>query len=165
MATPLAYTAHYSHSAAAVRAALVEERYWKDRIAEVGGPGARLDSFTHSSDQLRVEMVQSIPAAELPSAITAVRPGDLIIPRIEIYSADLGSGAFEAHVEGAPAQVRGTVTLTDNGAGSRAAVTGSVEVSVPLFGKKIEAVVAEKLLELLAGEADFTNIWITNRCI
>ncbi|MBF6333790.1 DUF2505 domain-containing protein [Nocardia transvalensis] len=161
MATPLAYTAHYSHPAAAVRAAIADEQYWKDRIAEVGGPGARLESFEASGDQVRVAMVQSIPASELPSSITSVRPGDLIIPRTETYTGT--SGVFEAHVEGAPAQVRGTVTLSGGDAGSTIVADGSVEVSIPLFGKKIEAVVAEKLTELLASEAEFTDTWIAGR--
>ncbi|RDI66369.1 DUF2505 domain-containing protein [Nocardia pseudobrasiliensis] len=160
MATPLAYTAHYSHPAAAVRAAIADEQYWKDRIAEVGGPGARIDSFESSGDQLRVQVTQAIAEAELPGQLTAVRPGDLIIPRTETYSGD--SGIFEAHVEGAPAKVRGTVTLTGDDNSSTIAVDGSVEVSVPLFGKKIEAVVAEKLTELLAAEAEFTNGWIAS---
>ncbi|MFI5781721.1 DUF2505 domain-containing protein [Nocardia sp. NPDC051570] len=158
MATPLAYTAHYSHPAAAVRAAIADEQYWKDRIAEVGGPGARIDGFESSGDQLRVQMVQAIPEAELPSALTSVRPGDLIIPRTETYTGN--SGLFEAHVEGAPAKVRGTVTLTGDDRSATIVVDGSVEVAVPLFGKKIEAVVAEKLTELLANEAEFTGAWI-----
>ncbi|WP_024801940.1 DUF2505 domain-containing protein [Nocardia sp. BMG51109] len=163
MATPLAYTAQYTHPADAIRAAFADEQYWKDRIEEVGGPNARLDSFSASVDeeQVHVEMVQSIPAAELPSAITSARPGDLIIPRTESYSGF--AGTFTAQVQDAPAQVRGTVTLTDQGETARADIQGSVEVSIPLFGKKIEGVVAEKLLELLAAETDFTNEWIANR--
>ncbi|MCM6774845.1 DUF2505 domain-containing protein [Nocardia sp. CDC159] len=158
MATPLAYTAHYSHPAAAVRAAIADEQYWKDRIAEVGGPGARIDGFEVSGDQLRVQMVQSIAEAELPTALTSVRPGDLIIPRTETYTGS--SGLFEAHVDGAPAEVRGTVTLTGDDSSATISVEGTVEVKVPLFGKKIEAVVAEKLTELLAAEAEFTGNWI-----
>ncbi|WP_036540628.1 DUF2505 domain-containing protein, partial [Nocardia cyriacigeorgica] len=80
MATPLAYTARYTHPAAAVRAAVADEQYWKDRIAAVGGPNARLESVSVEGDQVRVEMVQAIAADLLPSAITAVRPGDLVIP-------------------------------------------------------------------------------------
>lgn len=163
MATPLAFTADYRFSTADVRAAFADEQYWKDRLAEVGGPGARLESFDYDGRQLRVAMVQSIPEAELPSALTSVRPGDLIIPRTETYSETEETGVFEAHVEGAPAEVRGTVTLTGDDTQVRVVVEGNVAVSVPLFGKKIEAVVAEKLLELLAAEAEFTSTWIANR--
>ncbi|WP_019932535.1 DUF2505 domain-containing protein [Nocardia sp. BMG111209] len=161
MATPLAFTATYSHSADAVRAAIASEQYWKDRLAEVGGPGARLESFEPAGEVLTIRMVQTIAASELPSSITSVRPGDMIIPRTEVYTAGSNTGTFEAHVDGAPAEVNGTVTLTENGSGTVATVEGSVHVAVPLFGKKIEAVVAEKLLELLASEAAFTDTWVS----
>ena len=161
MATPLAFTANYAYSTAAVRAALANEQYWKDRIAEVGGPGARLESFEKTGeDQLRVSTVHTIPAEELPSAITSVRPGGLIIPRTETYNGL--SGIFEAHVQDAPATARGTVTLEGDQSHSRVVMEGSVEVTIPLFGKKIEKAVAERLQELLTNEAEFTGTWIAN---
>ncbi|MFX0579756.1 DUF2505 domain-containing protein [Nocardia nepalensis] len=158
MATPLAYTARYSHPVAAVRAAFADEQYWKDRVAEVGGENARLDSVTVNGDQVKVEMVQTIPAELLPPAITAVRPGDLIIPRTESWSGD--SATFTARVEGAPAEVRGTITLSADGSGSAAQTDGTIEVKIPLFGGKIEAAIAERLTELLASEEEFTNNWL-----
>ncbi|BDT89454.1 DUF2505 domain-containing protein [Nocardia cyriacigeorgica] len=161
MATPLAYTARYTHPAAAVRAAVADEQYWKDRIAAVGGPNARLESVSVEGDQVRVEMVQAIAAELLPSAITAVRPGDLVIPRTENWTGT--AATFEARVEGAPAEVRGTITLSDIDAGSTAVIEGSIEVKVPLFGGKIEAAIAERLTELLAEETEFTNAWISER--
>ncbi|MFC4375876.1 DUF2505 domain-containing protein [Nocardia halotolerans] len=161
MATPLAFTASYSHSVDAVRAAYSDEQYWKARIAEVGGPGARLDAFAVDGDNVRIQLVQSIPADQLPPAITAVRPGDLVIPRTENYTGT--EGTFEAHVDGAPAIVRGTVTLSPQDSGAVATVNGSIEVKIPLFGGKIEAAISEHLLELLANEATFTEQWLTTK--
>ncbi|MEU0875681.1 DUF2505 domain-containing protein [Nocardia brasiliensis] len=158
MATPLAYTARYSHPAAAVRAAFANDQYWKDRVAEVGGPNARLDSVTVDGDQIRIHLVQAIAAELLPAAITAVRPGDLIIPRVETWTGD--NATFQATVEGAPAEVRGTITLTDDGAGSTAAANGTIEVKIPLFGGKIENAIAEHLTEVLKNEEEFTNTWL-----
>ncbi|MBF6297981.1 DUF2505 domain-containing protein [Nocardia amamiensis] len=160
MATPLAYTARYSHSPATVRAAFANELYWKDRITEVGGPNARLESVTISGDEVRVEMVQAIAAEKLPPAITAVRPGDLVIPRVEHWSGD--TATFEARVDGAPAQVRGTVTLSADGSGTTVAVEGTIEVKIPLFGGKIEKAIDEHLTELLKNEAEFTENWIAS---
>ncbi|MGQ4596955.1 DUF2505 family protein [Nocardia sp. R6R-6] len=159
MATPLAYTARYSHSPTAVRAAFANELYWKDRITEVGGAGARLESVTISSDHVRVEMVQAIAADKLPAAITAVRPGGLIIPRVEHWSGD--TAGFEARVEGAPAEVHGTITLSADGSGATVVVEGTIEVKIPLFGGKIENAIDEHLTELLKNEAEFTEAWIT----
>ncbi|MFC4126052.1 DUF2505 domain-containing protein [Nocardia rhizosphaerae] len=158
MATPLAFTARYTHSVEAVRAAFADEQYWKARIAEVGGPGARLDAFTADGDQVRVQMAQSIPADQLPPAITAVRPGDLMIPRTETYTGS--AGTVEAHVDGAPAKVSATVTMTDEATGSVFVVNGTIEVKIPLFGGKIEAAISEHLLALLDNEAGFTEQWL-----
>lgn len=158
MATPLAYTARYSYPVAAVRAAFADEQYWKDRIAEVGGDNARLDSVSVDGDQVKVELVQVIAAELLPAAITAVRPGDLIIPRTESWTGD--SATFTARVEGAPAEVGGTIELTADGSGSVAETKGTIEVKIPLFGGKIEAAIAERLTELLANEEEFTNNWL-----
>ncbi|GGK50914.1 DUF2505 domain-containing protein [Nocardia camponoti] len=158
MATPLAFTAHYAHSVAALRAAYSDEQYWKARIAEVGGPDARLDSLHVDGDNVRISLVQAIPADQLPPAITAVRPGDLVIPRTETYTGD--TGTFEAHVDGAPATVRGTVTLAADGTGSTGTISGEIDVKIPLFGKKIEAAISERLLELLDNEAKFTENWL-----
>ncbi|WP_067700803.1 DUF2505 domain-containing protein [Nocardia jejuensis] len=160
MATPLAFTAHSAHSTAAVRAAFADEQYWKDRIEAVGGPNARIDSISITGEQVRVEMVQAIPASELPAQLTAVRPGDLIIPRTETWNGS--GGTVEARVEGAPATVNGTLSVTDNGGGSTFVVDASIEVKIPLFGKKIEAAVQQHLTELLEREAEFTDTWLAS---
>lgn len=161
MATALAYTARYSHPVAAVREAFRAEQYWKDRIAAVGGPNAQFVSLSVESEQVRVEVVQSIPAEVLPPAITAVRPGDLIIPRTELWTGTTGS--FEARVEGAPAEVRGSITATDELTGAVAEISGTIEVKVPLFGRKIEEAIGERLTELLAEETEFTDTWIAGQ--
>ena len=158
MATPLAYTAHYSHPIAAVREALRTERYWTDRIAAVGGPDARFVSLSVDGERVRVEVVQTIPADALPPAVTSVRPGDLVIPRVETWAGTTGS--FEARVQDAPAEVTGTITATEESGGAVAEISGTIEVKVPLFGRKIEEVIGERLTELLAEETEFTNRWI-----
>ncbi|WP_216902809.1 DUF2505 domain-containing protein [Nocardia alni] len=163
MATPLEFTANYAHSTTAVRAAFTDEQYWKDRLAEVGGPGAQLDSYSYDGTTLRVAMTQTIPPEDLPAAITAIKPNGLVIPRTETYVESEASGTFEAYVVDAPAQVRGTVTMSGDETHSRGVVSGTVEVTIPVFGKKIEKAVAEKLLELLAAEAEFTDNWIAKR--
>ncbi len=69
-------------------------------------------------------------------------------------------GTFSAEVEGAPGQVRGTVTITADGTGSLLVMAGEVEVRSPLIGGKIESVIAGQVLELLDAEEDFTRDWV-----
>lgn len=158
MATPLTYTARYTHPATAVRAAISDEVYWKDRIAAVGGPDAQLESVSVTGDRATIAMVQSIAAELLPSAVTAVRPGDLVIPRTESW--DGWSATFNARVEGAPAEVSGTISLVDDDEGSVASFDGTAEVKIPMFGSKIEAAIVERLAELIGEETEFTNSWL-----
>ncbi|MBF6076382.1 DUF2505 domain-containing protein [Nocardia beijingensis] len=155
MATPLAYTATYAHAAEALRAALFDEQYWKDRVDEVGGV---LVAFDAAADRVHVRMAQTI-AAELPGIVTAVRPEGLVVTRTESYTRE--GGTFDARVEGVPARVSGTVRLTESDAAAVAVVDGSAEVGIPLFGRKIEGAVVARLLDMLAVEARFTDTWIS----
>ncbi|MGW5219832.1 DUF2505 domain-containing protein [Nocardia sp. NPDC004085] len=156
MATPVVYTATYSHSAEALRAALSDEQYWKDRVDEVGGV---LVAFDAADDRVRVRMTQTVAAAELPGVVTAVRPEGLVVTRTEIYTRD--GGSFDARVEGVPARVSGTVRLTESGTAAVAIVDGAAEVGIPLFGRRIEGAVVARLRDVLAAEAEFTDTWIT----
>ncbi|MEU6827308.1 DUF2505 domain-containing protein [Nocardia beijingensis] len=156
MATPLAYTATYAHPAEALRAALSDEQYWKDRVDEIGGV---LVAFDAADDHLHVRMTQTIAAAELPGIVTAVRPEGLVVTRTESYTRE--GGTFDARVEGVPARVSGTVRLTESDAAAVAVVDGSAEVGIPLFGRKIEGAVVARLLDMLAAEARFTDTWIS----
>ncbi|MFB7721942.1 DUF2505 domain-containing protein [Nocardia sp. NPDC058058] len=160
MATPLAFTAHSTHSTAAVRAAFANEQYWKDRIEAVGGPNARIESISINGDDVRVEMIQAIPASELPPQVTAVRPGDLVIPRTETWNGQ--GGTVEAHVDGVPATVNGSLIMREAGTGSDFTVDATIEVKIPLFGKKIEAAIQGHLTELLEREAEFTDSWLSS---
>ena len=60
-------------------------------------------------------------------------------------------------VKGAPATIRGTMTLAPAGSGSTLAVKGEAAVPIPLFGGKIEAVIAQQIGLLLATEETYTQ--------
>lgn len=144
-----------------MRATFTDEQYWTDRLAEVGGPNARLVAITSQGDRTTVEMVQSIAEADLPDAITKVRKGDLLINRTEIWGPT--SGTFDAAIQGAPARIFGSITLTGGGDAASGRIDGEVEVNVPLFGTKIEKAIAERLTELFELEDEFTRSWLDQR--
>src|SRR6266568_5988162 len=113
MSTSIGHTVRYPHPLSAVRGAFTSEPYWKDRLEEVGGPGARLVGVSEQNGRATVEVVQAIAEAELPEAITKVRRGDLVIPRTEVWTDR--SANFLATVEGAPVRIAGTVVLEADG--------------------------------------------------
>ena len=73
-------------------------------------------------------------------------------PADDGYTAEL-----KVTIQGAPASLKGTITLTPDGAGSVFAVKADAVVPVPMFGGKIEKVIVEQLTELLEREGRFTE--------
>ncbi|PTR31196.1 uncharacterized protein DUF2505 [Rhodococcus sp. OK519] len=164
MARHIEHSAQYSCPVATLHAALTDEGYWQSRLREVGGPGAVLESVAVGDGTIDVVLKQSVPAEHLPSVVTSIRPGDLIIRRTESWAplqGDRAQGTFSAEVEGAPGQLRGTMTLSADGSGSALVMNGDVEVKIPLIGGKIESVIAGQVLELLDAEEDFTGQWVS----
>lgn len=163
MPRPIAHSAPVPASVDKVHAALVSEQYWKDRIADIGGPGAELVSVTAVNGTISVVITQSIPEEELPAAVTAFKKGALIIERTESWGplgGNRAEGKFGATVEGAPAVISGTTLLEGNEATSTMSLSGTTEVKIPLFGGKIEAMISEQVLSLIDNEHEFTGNWI-----
>lgn len=161
MTTRIGHTSRYPRTAAVMRATFIDDQYWKDRLAEVGGPNARLVGITPEGARVRVQMVQSIAEADLPDQITKVRPGDMIINRVEVWGAD--AATFDASVGGAPARIFGSISLAGDDFHCTGTIHGEVEVAVPLFGTKIEKAIADRLTELFDAEDQFTLDWLAQR--
>ncbi|MFD1815100.1 DUF2505 domain-containing protein [Rhodococcus gannanensis] len=166
MARRIPHSVGYPQSVTSVHAALTDERYWRERIAEVGGDNARLDTLEIGDGTVSVEMEQAIPAEHLPSMVTKIRPGDLQIVRTESWGPLVGeraTGAVTARVTGMPGELTGTVTLSASGTGSIVELDGEVLVPLPLIGGRIEAVIAERITEIFNHEDEFTARWLSSR--
>ncbi|UYP18172.1 DUF2505 domain-containing protein [Rhodococcus sp. Z13] len=163
MGSPIDHTANHSYPAAAVHAAFVDPQYWHTRLAEVGGPGAAVDRIEQGDGTIDLDLQQAIPAEHLPSAVTSIRPGDLVIHRHESWgplSGDRAEGRFSAGVDGMPGKVEGTLTIAGDGDASTVIVEGSVEVKIPFLGSKIEAMIVDQLVALFEAERTFTERWL-----
>ncbi|WP_137873657.1 DUF2505 domain-containing protein [Rhodococcus sp. Q] len=166
MARRIPHSVSYPQSVTDVHAALTDERYWRDRIAEVGGDNARLDRIEVGDGTVSVEMTQSIPAEHLPAVVTKIRPGDLEIVRTEAWQeldGERATGTVTARVTGLPGELTGTVTLSPAGTGSTVALDGEVRVPLPLIGGKVEAVIADRIAEIFEHEDAFTSGWLSLR--
>ena len=163
MGTPIDHSAHYEFPAAAVHAALVDPQYWRERLARVGGPGAAVESVSTGDSTIDLRMKQAIAAEHLPSVVTNIRPGDLVIHRHESWEAldgERARGRFSAGVDGMPGKVEGTLTLAPGRTGTVVEIDGAVEVKIPFLGGKIEGMIADQLTELFDAERDFTEGWL-----
>ncbi|AKE91067.1 MULTISPECIES: DUF2505 domain-containing protein [Rhodococcus] len=164
MGSRIDHYSHYAFPVATVHAALVDENYWRSRLAEIGGPGATLEDVRTGDGTIDLHMTQSIPAEHLPSFVTNFHPGDLVIHRHESWqpvTGDRATGRFSAHVDGLPGKVDGTSTMAPDGAGTIVEIDGEAEVRIPFLGGKIEGIIVEQIVELFDVERTFTAKWLS----
>ncbi len=129
------------------------------RLADSGAPDATVVSLEPSPDGVRIVTRQSIPASVLPSMVASMMQGDPVTERTEDWRAD-GAGYladFSLVVKGAPAAIKGTMTLSPAGSGSTLVINGQATVPIPMFGGKIESVIAEQIGTLLGHEEAYTR--------
>jgi len=102
---------------------------------------------------------QAIPASVLPSMVASMMAGDPVTERTETWRAD-GEGYvadFSIVVKGAPASLKGTMRLAPSASGSTLTVEGTANVPIPMFGPKLENVIAEQITTVLGTEGEYTR--------
>jgi hypothetical protein len=163
MARSVDYRSTLAFPADKVFAAMTDEEYLRARLREIGGPGSQLLDHEATPESARYELKQGLAAEDLPPIVGKVMNGDLAIVRTESLNR-IAPGSYSGDVDvaipGAPASASGTMTLADDGDGSLFEVHADVSVKVPLFGGKIEEIVAEQVRKLLEAETAFTIHWL-----
>ncbi|WOC12763.1 DUF2505 domain-containing protein [Gordonia sp. MP11Mi] len=156
MSSNFEHSVTYPFSTTDYWALITTEQYWRDLLAATNSDHGSLESFTLDGDEATVVTKQGVDEANLPKAVTAVRPGDLEIPRTCVFrlSGDTIIGRMEASVTGAPAKISGDIIISGDQA--TAQYTGAVDVSVPFVGGRIEKAVIEQVVYLLDAEHDAT---------
>ncbi|WP_447004654.1 DUF2505 domain-containing protein [Saccharothrix isguenensis] len=143
-----------------VFAALVNERYLRDRLAALGGADPELVAFTTTDQSTSYQLKQGVPADKLPSVARGLLGGDLVIDRAESWTEAGFAGTVEVTLNGVPGRLDGTITLADTANGSELTLTGQVKVGIPLMGGKLETLIAEQVALLLDKETEFTAEWL-----
>lgn len=156
MSSKFEHSVSYPSSVSALWALISTEQYWRDLLAATNAEHGVLESFSLDGDKVTVVTKQGIGAENLPSVVTAVRPGDLEIPRTSVFTlaGETITGRMEASVSGAPATIEGDITITGDPA--TAHYLGSANVGIPFVGGKIEKAVIEQVGHLLDAERDAT---------
>lgn len=159
MPTELNHSEEFPASPAAVFSAITNEEFLTARMAAGGGVEPKVVSIETAGAATTVVTQQSIPAELLPSMVASMLGGDPVTERTEVWQAD-GDGysaEFSLVVKGAPASVKGAMTLAPNGSGSVLSVTGAANVPIPMFGAKLEDTIVEQISSVLTAEGTYTR--------
>lgn len=164
MARSIDYRSTLAYPADQVFAAMSDPEYLRARLRELGGPGSGLLEHEATPEQTRYRLRQGLSESDLPPIVGKVVGGDLAIERTETLrrtTPGAYTGDVDVAITAAPASASGTMTLTDAAGGSSEfAVHAEVTVRVPLFGGKIEEIVADQVRRLLEAETAFTVRWL-----
>ena len=149
-----------------VFSAFADERYWLARLATFGR-GRSLDGLVVDADGVvRVSAVQDLAHELLPSVIAKLYPGDLMVVRAETWQRigdDRLGGKITVATDGAPASGDGTVLLSPSRDGVRLDFVGTVEVTVPVVGGRIERRLVSQIEEGIREIERFTSMWIAKQ--
>ena len=159
MPTPLKVTQQYDAPAAEVFALFKDRDFIQGRLEDSGALDPEVVRVDITDEGLTIVTRQAIPASVLPSMVASMIQGDPATERVENWRVD-GEGYtadFTVTVKGAPASLKGTMALTNAGPGSVLNVVGSAAVPIPIFGTKIEGVIAKQITELMATEETYTR--------
>jgi hypothetical protein len=156
---PLNVTQQYDAPPIEVFALFNDPDFIAGRLEDSGAPDSEVMTVDSTADGVKIVTRQSIPASVLPSMVASMVRGDPATERTEDWHFDGEAyvAQFSVIVKGAPATIKGTMTLAPAGAGSTLVVKGEAAVPIPLFGGKIEAVIAEQIGTLLALEETYTQ--------
>lgn len=166
MPRPISHHAAWDEPAATAYAVLVDADHLNARLKELGGNDPALLEHSVDDSGARLRLRHSVPVEFLPSAIRRFTGDDLVLDRTETWRPrDAGGyeGSVEVQVRGLPGSISGTQSLVDDGDGSVTDVEGTVSVSVPMVGSRIEGVVVEQVGQLLDAEDAFTRRWLAGR--
>ncbi|KJR07355.1 DUF2505 domain-containing protein [Gordonia sihwensis] len=154
MSSKFEHSVSYPFSVSALWSLISNEQYWRDLVQATNAGHGSIESFALDGDQVTVVSKQGIGAENLPSVVTAVRPGDLEIPRTSVFrlAGEQITGSMEAAVSGAPAKIHGDIVISGDPAVAR--YSGQADVSIPFVGGKIEKAIIEQVGLLLDAERD-----------
>lgn len=154
----------YQGTVTQVHEAFCDRGYWEARLADSGADEARLDVFRVGHDGgVDVVTTQVLRADRLPGIVHQFHRGDLYIRRSETWtgvSGDTAEATVASSIEHAPVVLNGEARLSPLDQRATLAFRATVEVRIPLVGRKMENFIGTQLMNLLTNEQQFTTRWI-----
>ncbi|MGI8415023.1 MAG: DUF2505 domain-containing protein [Nakamurella sp.] len=165
MSTDLPTVQTFAAAPEVIFAKYSDRAFLDGRLQAAGGLDPQVTTLESSGDgadqALRIVTQQAIPASVLPSMVSSLMPGDPLIVRTENWRPAGGGyvADFDVLIKGAPASLKGTMTLAAGSTADSSTVTidGQASVPIPLFGGKIESVIVEQVDKLLKAEEAYTQ--------
>jgi hypothetical protein len=139
------------------------DQAFREKVCRAIGAISYDVSIERNGDTARVRN-DRVMRADLPDFAKKVVGDKIEMVQTEDWGARQPDGSrtadFHVEIPGKPGSIKGRVTLSPDGTGSKEVVSGTVKVSVPLVGKKLENEVAKGLKAALEIEGSVGAKWL-----
>lgn len=142
---------------------LQTDSYWRMRLIGATSGNFKID---HLGQRFIVTLTRADDVAgELPKVIANAVGSLLEITEIQTWpisldSSQLASGKIEIRVNGKPAKLNATATLSPSRSGSRITFSGTLKVDIPIIGGQIENFIIKYIVDAFREIETGGNEWL-----
>jgi hypothetical protein len=147
-------THHFDADVETVYALMTDPDFCMRKYADAGATDIQVDSDQRDDGPKLVSRRKL--TVDLPGFAKKVMQPTNTVVQTDEWSAATRSCRYSVEVQGVPSRIDGTVTLTEEGGGTRQEVEAEVKVSIPLLGGKLEKFAVDNGIKALDHEAEFT---------
>lgn len=149
-----------------IHAAYCERDYWLARLEPHSDTIELRDFDVDASGTVRATVVQDLRNAVLPPPFGKLYPRGLELVQRETWTVDRGvavRGEVNVKAHGAPGSGRSVVVITPSRDGQCLECSGTIQVKVPLVGRKLESLLGRQTMEQVPETLRFITEWIQER--
>jgi uncharacterized protein YndB with AHSA1/START domain len=158
--TDMRVTHHFNGDVDSVYALVTDPEFLERKFAAGGAKDVSVDHEDTPDGGVLLTIRRHV-TVDLPGfAKRFIQPTNALLQTETWQQAGPGEPAtcrYRVDVQGVPAHIDGTMTLTPDGDGTRQDIQAKVKVSIPMVGGKLEKLAVDSGTKLLADEAEFTN--------
>jgi len=139
--------------------AMLSTPQFREAVCEYQRFPKRTVTIDPTSSGMTVKVDQYRPADEVPSFAKKFVGDQINIVQDERWTSHT-TAALEVSIPGKPGQMKGTITLVGDDAGTTETVDVEVTVNIPLVGRKIGEFIGSMLLRALKAENKVGVRWL-----
>ena len=147
--------------------AMLADEIFQNRKCIATGALSHTVSISAKGERTVIVSSRDLPTTNFPSFVQSLVGATLAITETQDWGpADAGGarqGVITVDIAGAPIDLDGTLSLTQNGHGSVQTVQGDLRARIPLIGGKIEQAAAPAIMSAINVERDLGQAWLATR--
>lgn len=151
----------YAASVDQMWAMLTDKSYWEDKYTSMGATDFEWQTFNANDTELTVSSVRKVEAS-LPGVAKKVVGDKAEVTQTENWrrTGDALECSIKIVTKGAPGGTTGTMRIEPTSDGVSWSADFDIAISIPLMGKKLEAIMLDETAKNFQVEKAFNDKWL-----